>query len=110
MDSPVPQLAPAEAEELVVSGGAAVLDVREPAEWNAGRIAGAVWIPLGELGARLGEVPDGPLVVVCRSGVRSDLAAEALRERGWDAANLAGGMLAWVGAGRPIEPADGYVA
>jgi rhodanese-related sulfurtransferase len=110
MESAVPQLAPAEVEELAATGTARLLDVREPAEWAAGRISGAVWIPLGELAARLDEVPDGPLVVVCRSGVRSDLAAEALRERGRDASNLAGGMIAWVAAGRPLEPAGGYVA
>jgi rhodanese-related sulfurtransferase len=110
MESNVPQLAPHTVDELRAGGGVALLDVREASEWQAGRIAGAQWIPLGELGARLGEVPSERLVVVCRSGVRSDLAAEALRERGYDASNLAGGMHAWVGAGLPIDPDGGYVA
>jgi rhodanese-related sulfurtransferase len=108
--SPVPQVTAAEAAEALAAGVASLLDVREAAEWRAGRIAGARWIPLGELPARLAELPAGRVIVVCRSGVRSDLAAEALRERGHDAVNLAGGMLAWLADGRPVEPAGGYVA
>lgn len=108
--SPVPQVSTSEAAAAVAAHGAALLDVREAAEWRAGRIAGARWIPLGELPGRLDELPAGRVIVVCRSGVRSDLAAEALRERGHDAVNLAGGMLAWQAEGRPVEPAGGYVA
>ena len=54
-------------------------------------------IPLGSLGRRLGELgkKDGHIVVYCRSGARSALAVEKLRETGFDAINLKGGILAW---------------
>ena len=56
-----------------------LLDVREQDEWDAGHIEGAQHIPLGELGARLAEVPREQVVVaVCRSGSRSDRAAKGL--------------------------------
>jgi rhodanese-related sulfurtransferase len=87
-----------------------VLDVREDWEWEAGHIAESVHIPLGQLGARIGELaPDRLIVVVCRSGARSQMAADAMSDVGWDTANLAGGLLAWHAAGLPLEP-PGHVA
>jgi rhodanese-related sulfurtransferase len=102
------QLGPIEARDLVEAGAAAV-DVRETDEWGAGHIAGSIWIPLGDLGARLAELPAGPLVIVCRTGARSGMVADALAGAGRDARNLAGGLKAWVAAGLPLEPADGHV-
>ena len=49
------------------------------------------------------------MVLICRSGARSGYAAEAFHAEGADVANLAGGMTAWVAAGLPIEPEDGWV-
>jgi len=82
-----------------------VIDVREREEWDEGRMAGARLIPLGELDARLDELdPDQPTVLVCRSGRRSLVAAEYLRERGFARpVSLAGGMIAWAEVGQPIE-------
>lgn len=101
------------AAELAAGTGevqAVVLDVREDWEWEAGHIAESVHIPLGELGARIDELPaDRPIVVVCRSGARSQMAADAMSDAGWDTANLAGGLLAWHAAGLPLEP-PGHVA
>ena len=91
--------------------GAVLLDVREPLEWEAGHVASAVHIPLGELGVRYTELtPDAALLVICRSGSRSADATRALRGAGYDAHNVAGGMKAWVKAGQPIEPESGFVA
>jgi len=91
-----------------VSDGARVLDVREPDEWEAGHIAGAVHIPLGDVPARVGEIAgDDDLVVVCRSGGRSARAVAWLRRSGIDAINLDGGMGAWVAAGRPMVSETG---
>jgi rhodanese-related sulfurtransferase len=74
-----------------------VLDVREPAEVEEWAFPGALTIPLGELGSRTAELPtDRPIVVICHSGYRSARAAQALDAGGWDAANLAGGVVAWV--------------
>ena len=86
-----------------VNDSTVLLDVREPDEWALGRAPQAVLIPLGELPTRLSEVPaDRPVVVACRSGRRSARAVAFLNEQGIDAVNLAGGMLAWHRAGRPM--------
>lgn len=88
--------------------GVQVIDVRRPHEWEAGRIEAAVHIPLDELPERLGEVDPGrPVVAVCRTGNRSARAAELLRERGFDARNLDGGMMAWAAGGLPFTTPDG---
>jgi len=97
-----------------VPDGVWLLDVREDDEWAAGHIAGARHIPLGELGARAGEVPQEELVyVICRSGTRSARAAQALTGAGWQAVNVEGGMQDWAAAGRPMvtdSGADPFVA
>lgn len=90
-----------------VPGALVVLDVREPAEWEHGHIDGAVHIPLGELGARAGEVPEGQVLVVCRIGGRSAQAVAWLGQQGHDAVNLDGGMLDWQAAGRPMVSETG---
>jgi len=84
-----------------------VVDVREPAEWS-GELApmpGARRLPLGELRARLGELPrDRPIVAVCRSGGRSAEASLILEEAGFArAANMSGGMLRWHALGLPTQ-------
>ncbi|HEY1116286.1 MAG TPA: rhodanese-like domain-containing protein [Acidimicrobiales bacterium] len=80
-----------------------VLDVREPHEWDAGHVDGAVHIPLGELPARVGELdPQAETLVVCHLGGRSAQATAWLGQQGHDVTNLAGGMDAWEAAGRPV--------
>jgi rhodanese-related sulfurtransferase len=90
---------------LHAEGDVTVLDVREPGEYAAGHIPGALLIPLGELPDRLHEVPEeGPVVVVCRSGNRSGQASRFLRQQGFDNVhNMLGGMLAWQRAGYEVE-------
>ena len=84
-----------------------LLDVREQPEWDAGHIDRAVHVPMGELGARQDELPSDRLIVcVCRSGQRSAVVTNALRNAGYQAENLEGGMYAWVEAGLPVV-ADG---
>ncbi len=86
-----------------VEAGAVLLDVREPAEWDAGHAADAIWIPMGELGGRHTELPaDATVVVICRSGNRSGTVTQALVQAGYDARNVAGGMQAWAAAGFEI--------
>ena len=80
-----------------------LIDVREPDEWVEGHVPHARLIPLGDLGARLDEVPKaGTVYLICRSGARSAHAVGALRERGIDAVNISGGTDAWRSAGQPI--------
>lgn len=76
---------------------ALVLDVREPEEYAHGHVPGAINLPQAELASRLDEVPrDRPLLLVCRSGVRSLRAAQFLRQVGFDrVANVRGGTQAW---------------
>ncbi|UER55485.1 rhodanese-like domain-containing protein [Kineosporiaceae bacterium SCSIO 59966] len=86
-----------------VGPGTVLLDVRERDEWDAGHAPGAIHLPATELMARYGEVPaDTEVHVICRTGGRSARVAEWLNDVGFDAVNVAGGMAAWVEAGRPI--------
>lgn len=102
-----PEVEPGEARRRA-DDGALLLDVREADEWDAGRVADSVWIPMGEFRARLAEIPkDREIVVVCRSGSRSANVAAGLLARGYDAVNLAGGLVAWTAAGIAF---DGDVA
>jgi glyoxylase-like metal-dependent hydrolase (beta-lactamase superfamily II) len=73
-----------------------IVDVREPDEFAAWSIPGAVNIPLAELPARMSALPaDRELVTVCSSGSRSTRAADTLAYSDRQVANLTGGMLAW---------------
>jgi rhodanese-related sulfurtransferase len=82
--------------------GLSVLDVREPVEWAYGHVAGSVHIPMAEVPARLEEVPDGQVLVVCKVGARSARVAGYLVQQGRDAVNLDGGLLDWEAAGRAL--------
>jgi molybdopterin/thiamine biosynthesis adenylyltransferase/rhodanese-related sulfurtransferase len=77
-------------------GSAAIVDVRQAREFAASHLPGAVNIPVGELHSRMGSLPKGRVVFVCRSGARS-LTAAALASRAGveDIAHLEGGLLAW---------------
>lgn len=83
-----------------------LLDVRQPEELEEnGHIAGAVNIPLRELGQNLDLLPDfdTPIVTYCGSGWRSGIAMTGLEALGWtDVRSLAGGYGAWVEAGNPV--------
>ncbi len=84
--------------------GALFLDVRTVGEWNQGHIRESLFIPLDELPNRLGELPrDRDIVVLCKSGVRSQEGVAILRQAGFTRATaLIGGLQEWVGAGYPL--------
>ncbi len=84
--------------------GAFILDVRQPDEWNQVHIPGATLIPLGELSSRLKEVPtDREVVVVCRSGNRSQQGRDILRSAGYtQVTSMAGGVVQWQAQGLPV--------
>ncbi len=104
-------LTPQGVARLLQEGDAELIDVREPHEYEAGRISGSRPIPLGELTAAAASIGrERPVVFVCRSGGRSGMATEAFARAGYDARNLEGGLQAWEAAGLPLEPADGTVA
>jgi rhodanese-related sulfurtransferase len=99
----IPAITVAEASDELLAE-AYVLDVREDDEWARGHIAGAQHIPLGQLQARVAEVPDDRKVVcVCAVGGRSGMATQFLAAGGRDVVNLDGGMVAWQSAGRPVS-------
>lgn len=89
--------------------GVQLVDCREQDEYDAGRIEGSVLLPLNSIlaGAGADLDPSKPVVVVCRSGNRSELAAMMLQARGFDAHNLEGGMEDWEAEGLPFTATDG---
>ena len=83
--------------------GALVIDVREPYEYLAGHVPGAVLIPLARLPHQAGELPAGePVYVICASGNRSWTAAQFLAQRGIDARSVIGGTGDWLASGLPV--------
>jgi rhodanese-related sulfurtransferase len=97
--------------EALEDGSATVVDVREPYEWEAGRIPGVRHIPLDRLAAQAETVDrDRPVIFQCRLGVRSLMAAQAFRRAGFDAYSLEGGIQAWSDERRPLEPEGATVA
>src|SRR6187549_3698331 len=99
------------AKELIDEGDVQLVDVREPYEWDAGRIAGARHVELERLASEAESLDrDRPVLFYCRLGARSGMAANAFRRAGFDAYSLDGGIEAWSAGGLPLEPADGHVA
>ena len=105
------ELPPQRTAEMVASGEAQLIDVRQDFEWELSRIPAAVHLPLDQLPARTAELDeDRKIVFQCRSGARSGMAAQAFRASGREAYNLAGGIEAWVERGLEVEPPGGQVA
>jgi hydroxyacylglutathione hydrolase len=86
-------------------GQVTVLDVRGATEWESGHVPGAVHIPLGDLAARLSELPnDQPVLVHCQSGSRSAIAASVLQLHGrTDVVDVHGGLTEWTRRGLVVE-------
>lgn len=95
------------ATQLINHKDALVLDVREQDEFNGGHILNAKLIPHGALVTRIGEIEryrELPVIVVCRSGMRSAMACATLKKQGFTQAySLSGGMIAWMKANLPVE-------
>lgn len=102
---------PQQVAALLEQGDIQLIDVRQPEEREAGRIAGDRFIELARLGAEVETIDrDRPVIFYCRSGARSAMATEAFRDAGFDAHNMLGGLLDWHAAGLPLDPPGGYVA
>ncbi|MFF2146567.1 rhodanese-like domain-containing protein [Kitasatospora sp. NPDC058190] len=104
------QTTPVQAHELARTGAAVLLDVREAAEYSAGHAPGALHLPLIGLAAGVElppEAADRTVLAICRSGNRSQRAAELLAARGAEVLNVAGGMGAWAQAGLPVTTPHG---
>ena len=105
--SPMKDIGNLGATQLVNTRNAVLLDVREPAEYGAGRLPKALNVPLSQIGSRaqeLGKLTGRPVIVYCERGGRSRNAGTALAKQGiTDVYNLAGGFRAWKDAGLPVE-------
>ena len=99
-----PSVSTAQATQLINRDDALIVDVREPAEYQAGHILGAKNTPLERLGETELKRKDKPVIVYCESGERAPKAAAILRKRGYDRVlSLQGGLGAWKQAGLPVE-------
>ena len=104
------EVTPEQTQTALADDSAQVVDVREPREWEAGRIDGALHVELNELGAKAAKIDtDRPVIFYCLSGARSAMAAQAFRGVGIDAYSMAGGMERWQAEQRPIAPEGGTV-
>ena len=104
LDTMIESLSPQKAQDLISSGEIEVIDVRDPAEWYGGHIAGARLVPLTQLRSspKAALARDGVLFV-CAAGVRSETAARIAVSNGLAKVyNLSGGTRAWVKAGLPL--------
>lgn len=106
----IPQIDPGALARHLAARDVQLIDVRGSAEWREGHIASAMHVPLGYLASRLADLPPGPLVVQCRSGARSAIAASLLRRLGRaDVVNLGGGLEAWRASGLPTTGPEGRI-
>lgn len=105
----VPELTPSAVRAALQSDAPPLLlDVREPYEWRQVRIPGAHHIPMNSVPQHLTELPtDRPIVVYCAHGSRSFGVAHYLREQGFDASNLTGGITQWHIQGGEVEVQKG---
>lgn len=104
--TPVPAV-PADEALRLSRDGARLVDVREPYEWEAGHAPTARHVPLTAFDLSAVPAGDGPVLVICRSGNRSQAATMALRSNGLDAFNVTGGMQAWAQLGGEVVTSAG---
>ena len=104
-------VAPEDVRRRHASGEVQLVDVREPQEWDAGRIAGARHVELERLASEADSIDrERPVLFYCRVGARSGMAANAFRRAGYDAYSMLGGLTEWDRRGYPLEPEGGTVA
>ena len=110
MQTAIREINPPEAQQRHAAG-ATLIDVREQVEWDAGHVAGALFIPQGVLLDRIeAAVPnrDEEIVLYCRSGARSGRMTAALQQAGYtNVVNMAGGILQWQADALPVEAPTG---
>ena len=98
------EVTPQRTRELLQSGEAVVVDVREPYEREAGHVDGTRHIELERLSSQAETLPkDRTIVFQCRLGARSAMAAQAFKAAGYDAWSMAGGLQRWHDEGLPID-------
>jgi rhodanese-related sulfurtransferase len=95
-----------EAFQMYQQSGVFVVDVRTQEEWNEYHVPNTTLIPLDQLPNRLNEIPkDRKIVVVCRSGNRSQQGRDILLAAGYNVTSMTGGLKEWYAKGYSIEGA-----
>ena len=108
--APEIEIGPEDLAERLARDEVQLIDVREPYEWEAGRIEGARHVEMERLASQAQTIDrERPVVFQCRLGARSALAAQAFRTAGWDAWSLRGGLVLWHDRGLPLVPQGGQV-
>ena len=93
--------------ESALQAGAQLVDVREPDEYGAGHVPGAVLVPLATVADSLASFSaDAPTYVICKTGARSYRACEFLADQGFEGINVEGGTMAWIISGRGTVTGD----
>jgi rhodanese-related sulfurtransferase len=93
--------------ESALQAGAQLVDVREPHEYEAGHVPGAVLVPLATVPASLTSfAADAATYVICKTGARSYRACEFLEDQGLEGINVEGGIMAWIISGRGTVTGD----
>lgn len=107
---PYTRISAEEANEMVNSGGATIIDVRRDDEWAGGHATGALWIPVDDVIPRFDELPaEGSLLFICEVGARSGLAAEYAAAMGAQSDrlfNVEDGTGTWIQKGLPHSTGD----
>ncbi|MAK90300.1 MAG: sulfurtransferase [Oceanospirillaceae bacterium] len=94
-----------QATRMANSEDAVFVDIRDSKDFNAGHIANAVNIPFSALASRMNELDkykDKPLILVCKSGQTVNMAGKTLREKGFNAVRMSGGMMEWSNQNLPV--------
>ncbi|MFC3678683.1 rhodanese-like domain-containing protein [Bacterioplanoides pacificum] len=95
----------AQATQLINKEDAVVLDIRDKADFGAGHLANAINIPYASLATRMNELSahkDKPIILVCKTGQTVSMAGKMLREKGYNAVRLSGGMMEWNAQNLPL--------
>lgn len=100
-----PSVSTAEATGMINKENALVLDIRDKADFTSGHLVDAVNIPYASLANRLGELEphkNRPIILVCKTGQTVSMAGKLLREKGFNAVRMKGGMMEWTSQNLPL--------
>lgn len=98
-------VSPTQATFMINKENALVLDIRDQKEFDSGHLSSAINIPYSKLASRLDELAthkERPIILVCKSGQTVGVAGKMLREKGFNAMRLSGGMMEWSNQNLPV--------
>jgi len=95
-DSEIKQITPFDLQDKLKERDILIIDVRDELEYRTGHIPGAINIPLALLSDNYKQLPNKPIIMVCKTGKRSMIAVSFLKDQGYDVLmNLKGGIKSW---------------